>query len=47
MSDLPNFAPGKKFPTLGIFDKSSNSWIRWGVPIAIGLVIALVTLALV
>ena len=47
MSDSPNFVPGKKLPTLGISVKSSNSWIRWGLPIAIGLVIALITLAFV
>ncbi len=46
MSDSPNFAQGEKLPTLGVYDKSSNSWKRWGLPIAVGLVIALVTLAL-
>jgi hypothetical protein len=47
MSDSPNFAPGKRLPTLGVFDKNSNSWKRWGLPLATGLVIALVTLALI
>ncbi len=44
MSNSPNFESGEKLPTLGIFDKSSSSWVRWGLPIATGLAIAVVAL---
>ncbi len=39
-----SFSPGKKYPLLGISYSSANPWIRWGLPIASGLVVVLVLL---
>ncbi len=41
MSDSTEFQPGDKLPTLGVTDPSSNPIIRWALPIATGLAIAL------
>lgn len=37
-----SFSPGKKFPLLGINLQTTNRWVRWGLPIATGLVGVLV-----
>ena len=47
MANTPNtqessFSPGKKHPLLGISYPTANPWIRWGLPIASGLVAVLV-----
>ena len=36
-----SFSPGKKLPLLGIFDLNKNPWVRWGLPIATGMVAVL------
>ena len=47
MSDSTDFQPGDKLPTLGVSDPTSNPVIRWALPIATGLAIALVALSLI
>lgn len=36
------FAPGKKYSLLGVSHTTSNPWIRWGLPLASGLIGALI-----
>jgi hypothetical protein len=42
MSDSTDFQPGDTLPTLGVTDPTSNPVIRWALPIATGLAIALI-----
>ncbi len=42
MTGSSEFSPGKKFPILGITIQTANPWVRWGLPIGTGLLIALV-----
>ncbi len=37
-----SFIPGKKYTFLGISHPTTNPWVRWGLPIAAGLVSGLV-----
>lgn len=36
-----NFVPGKKLTTLGISTPTKSAWVRWGLPVATGLIAAL------
>ncbi len=42
MTGSPEFRPGKRLPLLGITIEIANPWVRWGLPIGIGLLIALI-----
>ena len=46
MAGQSSFNEGKKYSLLGISQLTANPWVRWGVPIAVGLVVVLVLLAL-
>ncbi len=37
-----SFIPGKKYIFLGISLQTTNPWVRWGLPIAVGLAIGLI-----
>lgn len=39
-TDQPSFEPGKNLPLLGMDMKTSSRWVRWGLPVATGLVVA-------
>ena len=45
-ASLSSFSPRKKFPSLDISHPTKILWVRWGLPIATGVAVALVTLAL-
>lgn len=47
MSDSTDFQPGDKLPTLGVTDPTSNPVLRWALPIATGLAIALVAASMI
>ena len=47
MADSTDFQPGEKLPTLGVSDKAPNPWIRWGLPILTGLIVAIIALAII
>ena len=46
MAGQSSFSEGKKYSILGISVQTTNPWVRWGMPIATGLVVILVLLAL-
>ena len=46
MSEQSSFSEGKKYPILGVSYRTMNPWVRWGMPIATGLVVVLVLVAL-
>ncbi len=46
MAGQSSFSEGKKYSILGVSLRTMNSWVRWGMPIATGLVVVLVLLAL-
>ena len=35
-----SFTPGKKLPLLGMEMQISSRWLRWGLPVATGLLVA-------
>jgi hypothetical protein len=39
-TDQSTFKPGKKLPLLGMDMQTSSRWVRWGLPVATGLAIA-------
>ncbi len=41
------FLPGKKFPLLGVSLQTTIPWIRWGLPIATGLVVDIIVWLLI
>ncbi|MDX1575645.1 MAG: hypothetical protein R3285_05600 [Kiloniellales bacterium] len=47
MSDSTDFQPGDKLPTLGVTDTNSSPLIRWALPIATGLTVALVAISMI
>ena len=40
-AEQTSIRPGKKLPLLGIYLETTNGWVRWGLPIACGMAIAL------
>ncbi len=46
MAGRSSFSEGEKYPVLGVSQRIMNPWVRWGMPIATGLVVVLVLLAL-
>lgn len=46
MAGQSSFSEGNKYSILGISQRTTNPWVRWGVPIVTGLVVVLVFLAL-
>ena len=46
MAGPSSFSEGKKYSILGVSHRSTNPWVRWGMPIATGLAIVLVLWAL-
>ena len=36
------FVPGKKYPLVGVSLQITNPWIRWGMPVANGLVVGII-----
>jgi hypothetical protein len=43
----PAFVAGKKYPLIGVSVQTTNPWLRWGLPIATGLAVALVAWMLI
>jgi hypothetical protein len=41
MTGSSDLRPGKRLPLLGISIQTANPWVRWGLPIGTGLLIAL------
>ena len=39
MTGSSEISPGMRLPLLGITIQTANPWIRWGLPIGIGLVV--------
>ena len=46
MTGQSSFSEGKKYSILGVSERTTNPWVRWGMPIATGLAVVLVLLAL-
>ncbi len=46
MAGQSSFSEGKKYSILGVSERTTNPWVRWGMPIATGLAVVLVLLAL-
>ena len=46
MAGQSSFSEGKKYSILGVSLRTMNPWVRWGAPIATGLVVVLIFLAL-
>ncbi len=46
MAGQSSFSEGKKYSILGVSHRSTNPWVRWGMPIATGLAVVLVLWAL-
>ncbi len=46
MASRLSFSEGKKYSILGVSQRTTNPWVRWGLPIATGLAVALVLVAL-
>ena len=46
MAGQSSFDEGKKYSILGVSQRATNPWVRWGMPIATGLVVVLVFWAL-
>ncbi len=46
MAGQSSFSEGKKYSILGVSLRTMNPWVRWGMPIATGLVVVLVLWAL-
>ena len=40
-AEQSSFRPGNKLPLLGIYLQTTSGWVRWGLPIASGMAIAL------
>ncbi|HEX9771133.1 MAG TPA: hypothetical protein VGA50_18315 [Kiloniellales bacterium] len=47
MTKTSDFKPGKRLPSLGVTDANAGIWLRWALPIATGLAIALIILYLI
>ncbi len=43
----PAFVAGKKYPLMGVSVETANPWLRWGLPVATGLAVALVAWLLI
>ncbi len=41
MTDTSEIKPGKRLPILGITIQTANPWVRWGLPIGVGLLVVL------
>ena len=41
-NEQSSFSPGETLPTLGIDMQHKNGWVRWGLPIVVGLIGVLV-----
>ncbi len=46
MARQSSFSEGKKYSILGVSLRTTNPWVRWGMPIATGLVVVLALFAL-
>ena len=46
MAGRSSFSEGKKYSILGVSQRTTNPWVRWGMPIGTGLAVVLVLLAL-
>ena len=46
MAGQSSFSEGKKYSILGVSLQTANPWVRWGMPIATGLIVVLALLAL-
>ena len=46
MAGQSSVSEGKKYSILGVSLRTMNPWVRWGMPIATGLVVVLVLWAL-
>jgi hypothetical protein len=47
MTELSDFQPGDKLPTLGVNDRNISTWTRWALPIGTGLAVALIAMFLI